>query len=495
MTSNEISLESIFLILRMHVRLIAGALVLGVLIAAAATSQMPEMYRATASLNFEFSSNNPLEDRESRALAQESYIGTQVSILGSLSVAQYVVENLSDYEKQRLTEALYAKASAIDSMKNSVKHFISSLTEGNDSRRDTDGLGTGERGETLDVDAPYDGLARWIGGDLDATPVFNSRIVGISYLSTNPKVATLMANKYAEAYIAKNLKMITDPAHSKKVWFDEQLKSLRIQLEEAQARLTAYQQQEGIVSSGDRIDLETSRLQQLSDQLVVAQQATRNAETIQQKLDAVVISGASLITFEPVFSNSVVQKVKSEIRSLDGQLVEGLSSLGDNHPTIVKLRSELDGAKSRLNAEIRSITDGIVNAADLANQRELDISQAMEKQKVMVLDLKGEHDRISVLQRDVDSARTTYNAALSQLNTASMLSMVNQTNVSIVDYATIPSRSATPNVAKNIAIGVFGGLLVGAGIALFIGIFVRRIQTEEDLVNGIGLPLLGHLKS
>ncbi|HEB87783.1 MAG TPA: hypothetical protein ENI68_12335 [Gammaproteobacteria bacterium] len=493
MTSNEMDLEKIFLILRMHVRLIAAVFLLGVLMAVIVTYQMPKMYRATTSLNFEFNSTNPLDDRESRVLAQDSYITTQVSILKSLSVAQRIVDGLSDYERQRLRDALDAKASVIDDFKYGLKQFTSSLFMSEDS--DSSNADNSEwSGDTLRVGKSYDGLAKWIGVDLEITPLINSRIVEVSYYSTNPGIAAFMANRVSEAYIATNLKMVTDPAYSKKIWFDEQLKSLRASLEESQARLTAYQQQEGIVSSGERIDLETSRLQNLADQLVKAQEVTRNAETTLQKLNDVLSSGASLMTFEPVFNNTVVQKVKVEIRDLEGRLVESSSSLGENHPRIVKLKSESRAARNRLNREIQSITDGIVNTADLAKQREKDLAQAMEEQKTLVLSVKGEHDRIAVLQREVESARATYNAALNQLNTTSMLSMVSQTNVSIVDHATVPSRPATPNVAKNLAVGAFGGLLLGVGIALFMGVFVRRIHSEEDLVNGIGIPLLGHLK-
>jgi len=491
MTSNDLTLENIFLILRMHVRLIGVLFVLGILVAIIVTSQMPKMYRATTSLNFEFNSTNPLDDRDSGMLAQNSYIATQVGILSSRTVAQRIVEGLSDYEKKRLKAALFAKTSTISEWKYNSKQFFRSLFKGDD------GAGSGERGwtgETLQVDAPYDKLAEWIGSDLEITPVIKSRIVDVSYYSTSPKIAAFMANKFAEAYITTNLKMVTDPAYSKKVWFDEQLKSLRSSLEKAQARLTEYQQKEGIVLSGDRIDLQTARLRNLADQLAKAQEATRNAETMQQKFNDVVKSGAPLTTFDPIFKNSVVQNVKSEIRKLESQLVESSNSLGSNHPRILKLKSELRAARKRLNNEIKSITDGIVNATDLARQRETELALAMEKQKKLVLSLKKEHDRIAVLQREVDSARATYNTTLNQLNTTSMLSMVNQTNVSIVDYATVPRRYATPSVSKNIAVGAFGGLLLGVGVALFMGVFVRKIHSREDIVHGIGVPLLGHLK-
>jgi uncharacterized protein involved in exopolysaccharide biosynthesis len=304
-----------------------------------------------------------------------------------------------------------------------------------------------------------------------------------------------MANKYADAYIGTSVRMITDPAQKSKVWFDAQLKSLRKRLEEAQAKLTEYQQKEGIVSSDERLDFETERLQDLAGQLVVAQQATRNAVTEQKKLQDVVNSEASLMTFQPVFDNPVVQNIKAEIRSLKGSIAEKSSNLGMNHPDMKKLNSELYSAQKRLDSEIEAIKDGINNTAELSREREHDLEESLKRQKAIVLDLKSEHDKIAVLKREVESAQATYNAALNQLNTTSMQSLVDQTNVSIVDRANIPTTHATPRVLTNLALGIFGGLLAGIGLAIFLELIVRRVHTEEELFDELEIPLLGHLKN
>jgi uncharacterized protein involved in exopolysaccharide biosynthesis len=112
-----------------------------------------------------------------------------------------------------------------------------------------------------------------------------------------------------------------------------------------------------------------------------------------------------------------------------------------------------------------------------------------------VLGLKNEHDQIAVLEREVESAQATYNAALNQLNTTSMQSLVDQTNVSIIDRANIPSSHATPRILLNLAIGVFGGLLLGVGLALFLELIVRRVHTNEELIDWLDIPLLGNLKN
>jgi capsular polysaccharide biosynthesis protein len=75
-----------------------------------------------------------------------------------------------------------------------------------------------------------------------------------------------------------------------------------------------------------------------------------------------------------------------------------------------------------------------------------------------------------------------------------MQSMVDQTNVSIVDRATVPRKHSSPKVMVNLTIGVLGGLLLGIGAAVFMDVFVRKVHSREDLMGELGVPLLGHLK-
>jgi uncharacterized protein involved in exopolysaccharide biosynthesis len=489
MASNEMSLEKLFLILRTHARLIISIFTLAVAIACIITYVTPKMYTATASMNFDIAATNPVDNRGRAVYSEATYITTQIGIIQSQNVAREVEDGLTPYERDRLVAALDAKHSILDDLKSMIKSPLRAFFKGEKKP-----IREASHGEALDIKSAYSWLARSIGYDLSVEPMFNSRIIEVSYASTDRQIAALMANKISEAYIKTNLQMVIDPARKSKVWFDEQLKSLRKMLEDTQSKLTAYQQKEGIVSSDERLDTENSRLKDLSGQLVAAQQTTRNAVTARQKLEEVLDSGAPLTTFGPVFSNSVVQHIKSEIRGLQGQLVQNSNSLGKNHPKMKKLNSELSAARARLDSEIQTITGGISNAADLSGERERDLELALEAQKQLVLDLKNQHDRIAVLKREVETAQATYNAALTQLNTSSMQSMVDQTNVSIVDRANIPGRHSSPDAVKNIVFGVMGGLVLGIGLAVLMEIFSRRVHSREDFAVELGVPLLGHLK-
>ena len=201
------------------------------------------------------------------------------------------------------------------------------------------------------------------------------------------------------------------------------------------------------------------------------------------------------MTFRPVSDNTVIRNIKAEIRRLKGSIAENSSTLGRNHPQMKKLNTELYSARQRLDSEIEAIILSINNAAELSLERERDIEATLREQKAIVLGLKNEHDQIAVLKREVESAQATFNAALNQLNTTSMQSVIDQTNVSIVDGANIPGNHATPRVLVNLALGAFGGLLLGVGLALFMELIVRRVHTREELINELNIPLLGHLKN
>jgi uncharacterized protein involved in exopolysaccharide biosynthesis len=493
MATNEASLDQYLNLLRAKAHLIIGILVAAVFIAGVVTYFSPNMYTATTKLIFEFKGANPFAaDGGAATLAESTYITTQIGIIQSLNVAKEVKSTLTELEQERLIASLKAKRTIFQTLKIRFTGAIKSIFK--DDKQNIKIKGNGNsNGNSLEIRDAYDWLTQALANDLTVTPVFETRIVEVSYESTNPQIAAIMANKFTEAYLTTNLKMMIDPARKTKVWFDDQLKVLRLKLEEAQSRLTEYQQKEGIVFSDERLDTETSRLQRLSAQLVEAQQTTRSAVIDQQKLDDVVARGESLATLPMVLNNSVFQSIKSEIRSLESKLVELSSKLGSNHPERKKVSSELYAARERLNAEVDAIAEGVRKAAELSREREDDLTEALDSQKQLVLDLKQERDRISVYVREVASAEATYNAALEQLNTTSMQSVVDQANVSIVDRANIPRSPSSPNVMKNLAIGAFGGMILGIGFVIAMNLMIRRVHSKEELADELGLPVLGQL--
>ena len=63
--------------------------------------------------------------------------------------------------------------------------------------------------------------------------------------------------------------------------------------------------------------------------------------------------------------------------------------------------------------------------------------------------------------------------------------------VRVVDPATLPDKSSSPNVLQNTAIGFTLGLMIGIMTVLIIEMLDKRIKDEDDLLKHYDVPILG----
>ncbi len=457
----------------------------------------PRTYTASTSLNFDFNSANPYADVPGTSPAAEgSYIATQIEIMISQAVAQRVFESLSDDEVVRVVAAVAAKRTIIDDI---VSWFNRGLDDLFKNEATTMPRSSSPTSKNLAPDLVLESavkrdnrwLIRSLAVDLSVKPVVGSRIMNIAYTSTDPEIAALLANRYADAYISTNLEMIIDPAQRTKAWFDMRLSTLRDAVSAAQAKLNTYQQEQRIVATDGRFDIENKRLQSLTSELSAAQENRRKLVARKDQAQSMLGSGADLETLPDILKNTVIQSIKADIRAFDSKLAELSNKLGINHPQYQKTLTEIRSAKDKLKAEIRAIVRGIDNEVNVAREEERRVKTALESQKELVLKLKTQRGKIDVLTREVDSTLAVYNSALDQYNKTSLQSLVTNANVTILDQAVTPTRPSGPKIVQNLVLGLIVGLMLGLGLAFFLEILDRRIRSEEDIATELDLPVLG----
>lgn len=200
------------------------------------TKLQPYSYEASTSLVLNYNGTNPFEENNMPSQLVSSYIATQLDIISSQSVAQKVVDKL-----------LLDKVPLVELMNLSV-----------------------EDGQEIGTTTRYQ-LANELSKNLNVQPSRDSRVVTISYKFTNPELAAKTANAFADAYIEKNLELSIEPAARSAQWFDDQIQVFRHRRDEAQKRLSDYEQEKGIIMIDERLDTETNRLNELTKNYVDAQ--------------------------------------------------------------------------------------------------------------------------------------------------------------------------------------------------------------------------------
>lgn len=450
------SLRQFLLALRARFGVFALVLAATVLASVLASVLMPKSYKAVVSLlvdaKDEQSMGNPLRPL---ILPQErlNYMQTQMDIMASRKVARKVVQDLR-------------------------------LTENPAFRKDLEALAGRERGQDELVERLLKNLS---------VETSQSNVIQASYVSRDPQFAAAIANAFAKAYVDTMLELRVEPTREAAAWFDEQLKTLRANLEEAQAKLTAYYQQKGIISSDEHLDVENARLGLLSEQVARGQEQTLMLNVQEQQARTQLQAGGAPDRIPEVMGNPVVQRLKADLMHGEAKLDELATQYGSNHPSYQRQLSENRSLRQKLDTEMQRVVAGLEVTARQSRQRDAELIKAMADQRARLLKLKETRNELTVLKRNVESAGRAYDTAMQRYVVSQVDSRASQTNVTVLNPAVVPSRPSRPRLALNIALSVAVGVLLGLGIVMLMEMRDRRVRADEDLLFAPNLPLLAVL--
>lgn len=332
-----------------------------------------------------------------------------------------------------------------------------------------------------------DSLANSLLRNLDVKPSRESNVISINYSGTDPEHIATVANAFAQAYIDVNLDMRVAPARQYATFFEEQTKAARDRLEKAQQALSDYQQTNGITSTDERLDFETTKLNETSSQLTGVQGQTTDSQSKRQSLKADTVS--------EVMQSPLINGLKTDISRLEARLNEGSINLGKNHPQTLRTEAELATLKTQLLSETRKITSSIETTYQVSKQREQQLQSALSVQKARVLVLNKQRDELNVLRRDIESAQRAFETVSQRASQTNIESQTNQTNIAVLNVASPPTDPSKPRVLLNILVSVFLGTLLGVGMALILELLHRRVRSVQDLVEALDLPVLGSISA
>ncbi len=406
-----------------------------------------KQYTATATVLVDLRTPDPVQGMvQAPAAAIPGYMATQIDIISSDRVSQDVVRNLG-----------------IAKNAEAVKRW----------QENTSGQGTIEQyyGEFLKT-------------DLEVKPSKESNVIEIKFTSPEPEFASTVANAFAKSYINTTAALKTDPARDYATFFDARTKQMREQLEQAQARLSQYQRESGIIGSDERLDVETARLNELNSQLIAVQ--GQRAESGSRERAA----SDKVATSPDVVHNPEIESLSADVARTEAKLDELGQNVGHNHPQYLRQQAELRTLKAKLASEMDRIASSLGAAHTVDIRRESEIRAALEAQKKRVLELRTQRDAVSVLQREVESAQRAYESVAQHLTQSSLESQSQQTNIVLLSDAQPPTRASRPRTFLNTAIALIAGLVLGVGGALIAEVAKPRLRSVADVARALSLPVL-----
>jgi capsular exopolysaccharide synthesis family protein len=437
--------------------LVLGAIVLGLAGAILSTLTTRPVYRAGVTLE----ANPPtvsVSDEQSREIEQSSYysidfVATQIGLLQSRAVAERTAQELN--------------------------------------------LGSNPLvvAQTGDASSRLDQATGVVRAGLKVTPPEDGNLIGITYDSPSPQLAAQIANGIAESFINTALQRRYEASAYARNFLERQINKTRSDLERSERALVAYAQQQGIINTtssndgkttGDSGSIQGDSLVQLNNALAQATARRVMAEGAYRQ---------SLATGPTADITQSTQALRQQRATLQAEYSQKRVYMKPDHPEMQSLQSQIDELGRQISEATAQASAGRNNTLLAEYRSALAAERGLRAQvsalKGDVLDLRGRSIRYNILQREVDTNRSLYDALLQRYKEIGVAGGVGTAPVSIVDRATVPGAPYKPNLFFNLLFGLGFGLVAGFVGAIVLEFLNDKIRTREDVRNKLGLPCLG----
>ena len=453
--SREISLSLLWRVAYEWRWLILAAIGVGIAAAVLVTLLTPLKYRSTTSLQLNPPNIEILSSESSKGGRQSvgndlNFIGTQLGLLQSYALAERVAQDLNLAREESIV------------------------------------------GDGQDRAANTQIAARYVQAGTSVKLEPQSMIVRVSFVSRDPQLAAKIVNGITEAYIATDLERRYQSSSYARDFLQRQITTTRRDLEKSERELTAYAQQQRLISTGGAEDGgDTNSL--TGDSLVALNNALAQTQArriaAEQRYREATLGGASTET------SASAAPLRAQIAALEAEYQQKLATFRPDYPEMVALRARIDALRQSVISEIRTANTDRVGSLrqdyTAARAEEDRLRAQVASLSNSVLDQRGRRIRYNILQRDVDTNRTLYDALLQRYKEIGVAGGIGTAVASVIDAGIVPGASFSPNLYLNLLIGAFLGLLLGMLAAIALEFINDTIKSPDDVRTKLNLPFLG----
>lgn len=441
------NLSQLLLALRFRYKIVLLTLGVTVLAAIVISLLLPKTYMAGVSMVVNAKGIDSVTGMPLQVQMLPGYMATQVDIITSKGVGLKVVDNLKLADNPE------------------VQKQFADATDGTGNIRDW--------------------LADLLLKKLDVLPSRESSVLSITYKGADPQFVAAVANAFAAAYLQLSVQLNTEPAMQASGYITTQTKLLREQYEQAQSKLSKYQQENNIYSADNRVDVETGRMNDLSSQLVQVQGLSMEASSRQRQAEG--NAGDS----PDVQNNPLIQGLRTNLALAESKFADTSQRLAPNHPQYISAKAEVDKLRATLNEQIHATSGSVSANAHIFTQRQAELQAALTAQKAKVMALNGARDEFTVLSNEAENARHAYEMATQRFNQTSLEGQSKQADIAVLSSATPPNSPSGPRIMINTLLAIVVGTLLGVGAVLIMELLDQRVRSAVHLSEAFGLPVLG----
>ena len=341
--------------------------------------------------------------------------------------------------------------------------------------------------------------------NLFVAPVNGTRLINVSYLNPDPKLAAEVVNTLMQSLINYSFQTRFDATSQAASWLSSQLGELRKQSDDLQRQVAEMESKYGVYSLGTidpkgRDQAYSGTLDQLQQATTALNQAEQNRILREAILhatesgDAEMISGLAGSSSNSVDVNNslaLIQNLRAQEGTQQAALQQAETKFGPAYPKVAELRGNVASLRQSIQQEIDRLKQRARNDYENAVRTEADTRSQYDKIKSQADTVNNKAMDLAIVRQEADESRKLYQQLLQRFKEAGVLEGLKGSTITVVDPARAPDKPKTPSVPRYIVGSLAAGLILGCFIALVVEVMDTKVHTIDEVQRISNSRLLG----
>lgn len=345
-----------------------------------------------------------------------------------------------------------------------------------------------------------------------------TNILELAYQDKDPQAAAKLLNAIVNAAAEESADAIRTEASSVRKFLETRLPTQQRRLEQAENAESRYRQQTRLISVDAQTASLVSSLAEVENQERTLSSQLQEARVRDSQLQRVTGMSALSNAYSAirVGQDATLQRLREQVSTLESQVIDARSRLGDRHPDLLALIERRDQTRKLYTQRLGQILGGgairpgsevgddvsrdLISRYILgeiernATDRRLQVVRA-ERAKLQsrVAQLPQLQQPLATLVRQREEAAATLKLLQGKLEEARIAEAQLVSNIRVIDNADIPEAPSVPKPAVVLVLALAAGTLLAGAVILVCEMLDDSIRDAAEAEALLKLPVLGVL--
>lgn len=326
---------------------------------------------------------------------------------------------------------------------------------------------------------------------LEVAGIPQTRSIAISFSSTDPAKAALIANTLAELYIVDQLETKFEATRRASAWLNTRLSELKQKVQLSETAVEDFKARQA-AGAGQGVDLTNQQIAELNAELIAARAARAEATARFRQVQSRVNSGG-LSAASSVVDSALILTLRTNLSELARREAELSQTYGEKHPKIINIRAEIQDARNAIAAEVRKIIEALRNDVAVAVAREETLTASLAELEDRSVVLAQGSVELRQLEREAEADRLIYETFLNRFRETSEQEDLQTADARLLSEATAPLKPSSPNRKRILALAGAMGLLLGTALIVLLEMLSNTFRAVSEVAEHTGLTVLASL--